>query len=99
MQVAAPQLLIHDPPLELSPDRGPVWKPDHLADAHSLVEGEKLQLLAQLLVVSLLRLLQELEVFVLLLLGGPRGAVDTRQLRLLLISPPISTSAEANPSI
>src|SRR5450759_801757 len=87
--IAALQLFIDDPPLELAPDGGPVREPDDLADTDALVEGEEFQLSAELLVVALLGFLEELEVIVQLPLCLPCGAVDAGQLRLLLIAAPV----------
>src|SRR5712691_639884 len=89
--VAAPELLIDDPAFELSPDGCAVRQPDHLAYSDPFVQREKLQLLPQLLVIALLRLFEELEVVVELLLGRPRGAVDPGELRHLLIATPVGT--------
>ena len=87
--VAAPQLFVDDPALELAPDGRAVGQPDDLAQADPFVEGEDLQLFAQLLVVALLRLLEELHVVVELALRHPGGAVDASQLRLLLVAAPV----------
>src|SRR5260370_650063 len=62
--VAAPQLLVDDPAFELAPDGRAVGQPDDLAKADALVEGEDLQLPAELLVVTLFGLLEELHVVV-----------------------------------
>src|SRR5712692_4081877 len=87
--VTPAQLLVHDPPFELAPDCRSVRQPDHLPDTHTLVQGEELQLLAQLLVVALLGLLEELHVLVELFRCSPRGSVDACQLRLLLVTTPV----------
>ena len=57
--------------------------------ADLLREGEQVQLGAQPTVVAALRLGDALEVGAQLVLGGPRGAVDTLQLRVLLAAPPV----------
>src|SRR5207244_11507126 len=70
----------------LAPDGGSVRKPHRKPRADAVVDQEQLEVLAELLVVPLLRLLEELEVVVELFLRLPRGAVDASQLRLLLRS-------------
>src|SRR3977135_4443966 len=89
--IAALELLVDDPSFELSPDGCAVAQPDDLAYTDPLVKREKLQLLAELLVVALLSLFHELHVVVELLLAFPRGAVDAGQLRLFLVPAPVST--------
>src|SRR5450759_3110604 len=87
--IVALQLFIDDPPLQLPPDGGSVGQPDDLADTDALVEGEELQLAAELLVVPFLGFFEELEVIVQLPLCLPSGAVDAGQLRFLLIATPV----------
>ena len=55
----------------------------------SLREGEQVQLGAELAVVALLGLLEELQVRLELVLGRPRGAVDALELRVLLAAAPV----------
>ena len=89
VEITARQLLIHDEALELAPDGGAVRKPERQAWPDTIVDREELQVLAQLLVVALFRLFEELQVIVELALRLPRGPVDAGQLRLLLVSPPV----------
>ncbi len=64
VQVSARQLFIDDEALQLAADRGAVGQPQRQAGANALVDDEELQLFAEPLVVALLGLLEELQVFV-----------------------------------
>ncbi len=91
VEVAPRELLVDDEPLELTADRGAVGQPQWQAWPDSIVDREKLEILAELLVVPLLGLFEELQVFVELPGRLPGRAVDARQLRLLLIAAPVRT--------
>src|SRR5215467_7041466 len=78
--VAAGQLLVDDPALQLAPDRGAVGEPEHVADPRPLVQREDAELPAEPFVVPLLRLRQRPQVLVQLLLREPGGPVDTAEL-------------------
>ncbi len=90
MQIATSQLLVDDEALELAPDGGSRGQPDREPGTDALVDHEKLQILAQLLVVALIGLFEELHVLLELFGSGPRGSVDARQLRFLLVATPVS---------
>ena len=87
--VAVPVLHLLGQPLELADDRGAGGLPQRQAGPHLLVEGEDLQLLAELAVVAQLRLLEQVEVALELLLVAPGGAIDALQHRLVLVAPPV----------
>ncbi len=57
--------------------------------AELLGDGEEVQFGAELAVVALLGLGEELQVLLELVLGGPRGAVDPLELRVLLAAAPV----------
>src|SRR5690242_21794374 len=89
VQVAARELLVDDEPLELATDGRAVGEPQRESRTDAVVDSEQLEVLAELLVVPLLGVLEELQVIVELLLRLPGGAVDSRQLRLLLVASPV----------
>ena len=64
------------------------WKTAQ-AGADLVREGEQVQLGAELAVVALLGLLEELQVRLQLVLGRPGGAVDALELRVLLAAAPV----------
>src|SRR5436309_2021726 len=69
--------------LEFLDDGGAAREPERQAGADVIIEGEKLELLAEFAVVALLRLIQHGEVFVELSFVLEGGAVDTLELRIL----------------
>src|SRR5258708_27591826 len=91
MQVAPRKLFVDDEALELTSDGCSIGQPEGRAGTDSVVDHEELQVLAQLLVVALLRLLEELQVVLELARRLPRRAVDTGQLGLLLVASPVRT--------
>ncbi len=73
-------------PFQLLDQNGALRQPEREAGTDILVEGEELQLLAQLAVIALLRLLDHGEVVVELLLGREGDPVDPLQLRIPLVA-------------
>ena len=90
VEVAARELLVDDETLQLATDRRPVGQPQREARTDPVVDSEKLQVLAELLVVAELGLFQELHVVLELARRRPGGAVDAGQLGLLLVAAPVS---------
>ncbi len=75
--------------LHLLADHPALGVEDGEAGAELVREGEEVQLGAELAVVALLGLGEELQVRLQLLLGGPGGAVDPLELRVLLAAAPV----------
>src|SRR5205823_3002853 len=91
VEVPAGELFVDDETLELASDRGAVGEPQRQAWSDAIVDREELEVLAQLLVVALLGLLEELEMVVELFGRWPGSAIDPRELRLFLIPSPVRT--------
>ncbi|CAM5594121.1 hypothetical protein STENM223S_02733 [Streptomyces tendae] len=82
--VAAPRVVLHHPA-----DDAALGVEDGEAGADLLRDGEQVQLAAELAVVALLGLGEELQVRLQLVLGGPGGAVDALEHRVLLAAAPV----------
>src|SRR5690606_25075328 len=82
--VPAPRVVLHDPA-----DDAALGVEDGEAGADLLRDGEQVQLAAQLAVVALLGLGEELQVRLQLVLGRPGGAVDALELLVLLAAAPV----------
>ena len=87
--VATLELELADQPLHLVLDDRPVRQQQGEAGADVLGEGEELEFAAEPTVVSLLRLLEPLEVLVELVSGREERAVDALQLRAVLVAAPV----------
>lgn len=82
--VAAARVVLHGPA-----DDAALGVEDGEAGADLVGEGEQVQLAAEAAVVALGGLLQELQVRLELVLGGPGGAVDALEHGVLLAAPPV----------
>ncbi|MEY9489802.1 hypothetical protein RKD26_005596 [Streptomyces calvus] len=82
--VAAARVVLHDPA-----DDAALGVEDGEAGADLLRDGEQVQLAAELAVVALLGLGEELQVRLQLVLGRPGGAVDALEHRVLLAAAPV----------
>ena len=71
VEVSACQLFVDDEALELASDRRARGQPQRQPSPHALIDHEQLQVLADPLVIPLLRLLQELEVVLEVFRGRP----------------------------
>ena len=84
--VAAGELRLFRELLQFLDEHRATRQPQRQAGAHVVVEREKLQLLAELAMVALLRLLEHREILVHLRLVLERRAVDALELRVFLVA-------------